>query len=212
MEVAYALLMPIARFAAARKVSPNLFSWGCFAIGLGSGIGAALSAIPLAGALSLAAGCCDILDGMVARLEGIASDAGEMLDAVVDRYSELFFLSGLCIAYRHSVAGLILVQGALVGSLLVSYSQAKAEAMVVSIARGWMRRPERVSYLGVGAILSMMEPRDPLLIALALVAIFANLTAARRFVTMYATLRNRPAAAAPLTLSAPEERHSERVA
>jgi CDP-diacylglycerol---glycerol-3-phosphate 3-phosphatidyltransferase len=212
MEVAYTLLMPIARFAASRNVSPNLFSWGCLTIGLGSGIGAALGAIPMAGALSLAAGCCDMLDGMVARLEGVASDAGEMLDAVVDRYSELFFLSGLCIANRHSVAGLVLVQAALIGSLLVSYSQAKAEAMVVSIARGWMRRPERVSYLGVGAILSMREPRYPLLIALALVAIFANLTALRRFVTIHAALRNRPPVTAPTALSAPEERPSERVA
>jgi phosphatidylglycerophosphate synthase len=193
MEVTYALLMPVARLAASRRVSPNFFSWGCFASGLASGIAAGSGAIPLAGFLALAAGCCDMLDGMVARLGGIASDAGEILDAVVDRYSEFFFLSGLSIAYRHSLTVLLLVQAALLGSFLVSYSQAKSEAMAVSIPPGWMRRPERVSYLGAGALLSVMEPRYPLLVALTLVAIFANATAARRFVTLYGTVRSRSA-------------------
>ena len=74
---------------------------------------------------------------------------------------------------------------------MVSYSQAKADAMAVAIPRGWMRRPERVSYLGAGALVSVMEPRYPLLVALALVALFANATAVRRFLAMYRTLRTR---------------------
>ena len=106
MEVTYALFTPITRYAASRMVSPNVFSWSCLAIGLGSGVSAAYGAISLAGALSLLAGCCDMLDGMVARLRGIASEAGEVLDGAVDRYSELFFLSGLCIAYRHSAGAM----------------------------------------------------------------------------------------------------------
>ena len=203
MEFAYSLLLPVATLAAAHRLSPNLFSWGCLCIGLGSGIAAALGEIPLAGALSLTAGCCDVLDGMVARLEGVASDAGEVLDAAIDRYSEFFFLAGLCIAYRHSISAMVLVQVALIGSLLVSYSQAKAEAMAVSVPSAWMRRPERVSYLGAAALLTLVEPHYPLLVALALVAVFANATVIYRFFALYSALKTRPAVDAGLPASDP---------
>ena len=45
--------------------------------------------------LSLVSSACDALDGMVARETGTASDAGEVLDAAVDRYAELFFFGGV---------------------------------------------------------------------------------------------------------------------
>jgi CDP-diacylglycerol--glycerol-3-phosphate 3-phosphatidyltransferase len=197
MTATYSLLMPIAKCAASHRVSPNVFSWGCFSIGLASGIAAALGQIALAGALTLSAGCCDALDGMVARLEGIASDAGELLDAAIDRYSEFFFLSGLCIAYRHSILAIVLVQGALMGSLLVSYSQAKAEAMAIPVPSAWMRRPERVSYLGIAALLTLVAPQYPLLVTLTVVGAFANATAARRFFALHSVLRKRLPAPLP---------------
>src|SRR4026209_1017271 len=78
---------------------------------------------------------------MVARLRGIASEAGEVLDAAVDRYSEFFFLDRLCIWYRSHVGAMVLVLTALLGSFMVSYSQAKADAMQVRIPAYWMRRP-----------------------------------------------------------------------
>jgi|HubBroStandDraft_6_1064221.scaffolds.fasta_scaffold182767_4 phosphatidylglycerophosphate synthase len=133
----------------------------------------------------------------------MASDAGEVLDAAVDRYAEFFFLAGLCIYYRHHVWAMLLVQAALLGSMLMSYSQAKAEAMDVSIPRAWMRRPERAAYLGSGAFLSPIvtqwfEPGQPmpshylLLFAVTLVAVFANGAAIRRFRALYVTLKVRP--------------------
>jgi CDP-diacylglycerol---glycerol-3-phosphate 3-phosphatidyltransferase len=198
MEFAYWLLSPVGRLATWLKVSPNFFSWTCLVLGIGSGITAGVGAVPLAGALSLVSAVCDALDGMVARSRGIASDAGEVLDAVVDRYSEFFFLAGLCIYYRHEPWAMVLVEGAMLGTWLVSYSQAKAEAMQVRVPSGWMRRPERAAYLGSGAFLSPIvtvwfEAGDPtplhypLLAALTLVAILANATAIRRFLVLYQT-------------------------
>lgn len=200
MEFAYWLLTPIGRWAAYLKLSPNLFSWTCLFLGLLSGVAAAFGAIPLAGGLSIVSALFDTLDGMVARSRGIASDAGEVLDAAVDRYTEFFFLAGLCIYYRHEPWAMVLVQAALLGSFLVSYSQAKAEALRVDIPKGWMRRPERAAYLGGGAFLSPIitvwfEAGDPaplhypLLFAVLLVAIFANATAIRRFVVLYRALK-----------------------
>lgn len=203
MEFAYWLLGPIGRLAAYFQLSPNLFSWICLALGLGSGIAAALGSVPLAGGLSIVSALFDTLDGMVARSRGIASEAGEVLDAAVDRYTEFFFLGGLCIYYRHEPWAMVLVQAALLGSFLVSYSQAKAEAMHVDIPKGWMRRPERAAYLGGGAFLSpivtvWLEAGDPmpmhypLLCAVLLVAIFANATAIRRFVVLYTAMKGTP--------------------
>ena len=141
MDFAYGLLMPAARLMALRGLSPHLLSWSCLGLGLASGVSVALGSLWLGGALALAAGSCDALDGMVARLRGVASEAGEVLDAAVDRYSEFFFLAGLCIWYRSHVGAMVLVLTALLGSFMVSYSQAKADAMQVRIPAYWMRRP-----------------------------------------------------------------------
>jgi phosphatidylinositol phosphate synthase len=189
MDFAYGLLMPAARLMALRGLSPHLLSWSCLGLGLASGVSVALGSLWLGGALALAAGSCDALDGMVARLRGVASEAGEVLDAAVDRYSEFFFLAGLCIWYRSDVGAMVLVLTALLGSFMVSYSQAKADAMQVRIPAYWMRRPERVSYLGGAALLSPLEPRYLMLAVLALVAILANVTVVRRFVVMSSLLR-----------------------
>jgi phosphatidylglycerophosphate synthase len=62
-------------------------------------------------------GLLDSVDGMVARLSGVASDAGEVLDAAIDRYVEFFFLAGLIIYYREQPALQLLALLALLGVL-----------------------------------------------------------------------------------------------
>ncbi len=202
IEFAYWLLGPVARLAAGLELSPNVPSWTCLILGIGSGIAAGAGAIPLAGALIITSAIFDMLDGMVARFRGIASDAGEVLDAAVDRYTEFFFLAGLCVYYRHRLWAMAIMQAALLGSMLVSYSQAKAEAMHIDASRCWMRRPERAVYLGGGAFLSPMitiwleagEPQPvhyPLLVAALMVAVFSNVAAIRRFMALYAIVKIR---------------------
>jgi phosphatidylglycerophosphate synthase len=197
VELAYYALLPVVRLAVARKVSPNVSSWMCLTVGLGAGLAAALDAISLAGGLLIVSGVFDMLDGMLARSRGIASEAGEILDAAVDRYTEFVFLAGLGLYYRQQWWALLLVLAALIGSMLVSYSQAKAEAVHADVSRAWMRRPERAVYLGAAALLSPVftgwldagSPKPlhvPLLVALVLVAILTNAAAIRRFTLLYA--------------------------
>lgn len=203
MEFAYWLLSPIGRLATSLQLSPNVFSWTCLFLGFCSGVAAAFGSISLAGGLGIISALFDTLDGMVARSRGVASDSGEVLDAAVDRYTEVFFLAGLCVYYRFEPWAMVLVQAALLGSFMVSYSQAKAEALNVhSIPKGWMRRPERAAYLGGGAFLSPLitnwfeagQPLPlhyPLLFAVLLVAIFANATAIQRYVVLYRALKTK---------------------
>jgi CDP-diacylglycerol--glycerol-3-phosphate 3-phosphatidyltransferase len=149
-------------------------------------------------------GLLDSVDGMVARMSGVASDAGEILDAVIDRYVEFFFLSALVIYYREipilQAAALL----ALLGSFMVTYSTTKAEALGLMPPRGSMRRPERAVYLTLGATLSTVSiplletPAEssnpigyPMAVALVLVAVAANISSIRRFWSIAKAVRVR---------------------
>jgi CDP-diacylglycerol---glycerol-3-phosphate 3-phosphatidyltransferase len=112
------------------------------------------------GALALAVGSTfDALDGIVARQQGIESDAGEVLDAVLDRYADALPLAGLILYYRQSSAAILLIMLAWVGSFAVSYVRAKAEAMSVEVPGGLMRRQERLLYLGVALLVGPYLPK-----------------------------------------------------
>ncbi|GAC1579304.1 MAG: hypothetical protein NVS3B20_26110 [Polyangiales bacterium] len=156
---------------------------------------------------------CDALDGMVAREQGVASDAGEVLDAAVDRYTEFYFLTGLIVYYRSNVYLLGLALLSLVGSFLVSDSTAKAEALGVAPPKGIMRRHERSAYLIAGAALSPLSalllelpPRFPfhpmvgvpMALALLIVGVASNASAAHRFASIARSVRAREVPAPPL--------------
>jgi CDP-diacylglycerol---glycerol-3-phosphate 3-phosphatidyltransferase len=145
---------------------------------------AAFGWLPAAGACLLFGAAFDGLDGIVARERGLSSDAGEVLDAVVDRYADAAPLVGLAVFYRASVPALLVVLFALLGSMLVSYVRAKSEAMGLSLPGGLMRRHERIAYLTAGLLLgplwhiaSIPLPMPLTLLAVAVVALVSNLAA-----------------------------------
>lgn len=107
-----------------------------------------------AGALILFAGLFDMLDGQVARLGNMKSDYGAMFDSVLDRYSELFTFLGICyyLIAKHYLLGSLFAFIALIGSMMVSYTRARAEGLGVESKGGLMQRPERVVLLGVSAL------------------------------------------------------------
>lgn len=130
----------------------------------------------------------DAFDGIVARELGVSSDAGEVLDATIDRYADAAPLIGLAVFYRASEWQMVVPLVALMGSMMVSYSRAKAEAMRVSLAPGLMRRHERIAYLGVallvGPLLSPLLPelegivQLPTIVIVGFVAVMSNVAAA----------------------------------
>lgn len=209
MEMAYWWLQPMGRALVAAHVTPNMISWASLAFGLLAGVCLAFGHFGFGGAFALVSGFLDSLDGMVARLTGASSDAGEVLDATVDRYAEGFFISGLVIYYRDIPVLQILALLALMGSFMVSYSSAKAEALHVDPPKGSMRRPERALYLTLGAILSPITiaeyeyVRDypiaigfPMVIALGLIAVLANASAIERMAAIAKEMRRRESDAA----------------
>ena len=147
--------------------------------------------VTLAGAVIIVFSTFDMLDGQVARLGGMVSRFGALYDSVLDRYCELFTLGGIAF-YMLMVGypiGALVTFLALVGSIMVSYVRARAEGVGLECKVGFMQRPERVVVTAIGClacgITGMCVPNSQiaiyiLVIAMAVIAVFANITAFAR--------------------------------
>ncbi len=211
MQMGYWALDPIGRVLAASGVSANAVSASALVLGLGAGVAIAMGHFGVAAALAGVGALCDALDGMVARHTGTASDSGEVLDATIDRYVDFAFLAGLVIHESDDPLRMALALAAILGSFMVSYATAKAEAMGIDAPRGAMRRPERALYLTLGAAFcpfgalwaSRGGPRwaaeAPMIAATVLVAVVSNVSAVRRLASVARALQARriPAPAPP---------------
>jgi soluble lytic murein transglycosylase len=131
-----------------------------------------------AGGLLLLAGLCDLLDGALARVSGQVTAFGAFLDSVIDRYSDLIVLLGIVVFFARTPhgRGALVAMAGLVGSVMVSYTKARAESIGVECNVGFMERPERMICLVAGALLDLLEP------AVWVLAVLSNLTALQRIV------------------------------
>ncbi|MGA2489845.1 MAG: CDP-alcohol phosphatidyltransferase family protein [Anaerolineales bacterium] len=172
---------PIAEFLNHLGIRPNTVTLIGLAGTIGCSVLIALGHMTWAGILLLVMGPVDAMDGALARLRNEASDWGAFVDAVTDRYSELFLFLGFLIYYMLHVnaTGIVLAYLAAAGSVLVSYVKARADASKLDANVGLLTRVERYLILIPGLIFSSLYP--PLaLIALIIIAIFANVTALQR--------------------------------
>jgi len=186
IEAFHWVLRSIGRGVARSGVSPDTLTLISLVISSLSLPLAAYGKLASSGAALLFGAAFDALDGIVAREQGVSSDSGEVLDAVVDRYADAAPLVGLAVFYRASVPALLVVLSALLGSMLVSYVRAKSEAMGLALPGGLMRRHERIAYLTVGLLLGPLVPlasvqvAAPLtLLVVAVIGVVSNLAAAQ---------------------------------
>ena len=147
------------------------------------------SLVGIAGLVLILSSLFDMLDGQVARLGNMQSTFGAMYDSVLDRYSELVTLGGICYMLMEGgyFVGSVITFAALVGSLMVSYVRARAEGLGIECKEGLMQRPEREVVTCLGAIAcgiygsnAETPAFDPMLIvivAMGLIALLANITA-----------------------------------
>ena len=154
-----ALTGPVARALIRGGVHPNAITTLGTVVVIGSGIAFSYGAIRLGGVLLLASGVFDILDGQVARQGGKTTTFGAFYDSTLDRVGEGAVFSGLIFYFLTGpipsefvvpavAAGLL----ALVASLLVSYTRARAEALGVECRVGIASRAERILLLGLPAL------------------------------------------------------------
>lgn len=131
----------------------------------------------LAPLLMLASGLLDALDGALARLYGEATSFGGFFDSLLDRYADAVILCGIILGGLTEVSwGL----AALVGSMLVSYARARAEAAGVKMESvGLAERAERMVLLALASFLSFVW-LDALCWAVLVLAVLTNLTVIQR--------------------------------
>lgn len=167
-EASQRILDAIVRLLARLNPNPNLLS----VIGLGINVLAALlygyGQFFYAGLVMIFANIFDLLDGRVARLTGRVTKFGAFLDSSLDRLSDMLVFLGIIIFYSrdteyHSTLYAALTGAALIGSVMVSYTSARAESLIPKCDVGFLRRPERVVLLIIGSLTVWPESSSPFL-------------------------------------------------
>lgn len=167
-QLVYQLVNPAIKFFIKIGVTPNMITTAgllinvlaavIFIIGAEFGTRQDHRYIAYAGATILFAGLMDMLDGRLARVSQSASKYGALYDSVLDRYSEMVMFLGICyylISHNYFLSSLFAFV-AMIGSIMVSYTRARAEGLGVNCSVGLMQRPERILIVGVSAILCGM--------------------------------------------------------
>ncbi len=142
---------------ARRSINPNLLTVIGVSINVLCGVMFGLGHFFWAGIILIVANVFDMLDGSVARLTGRVTRFGAFLDSSLDRLSDMAAFVGLMVFYArdteyHSTLYVFLAGAAMVGSVLVSYASARAESLIPKCDVGFLRRPERVVLLIIGAL------------------------------------------------------------
>lgn len=220
-QMIYVVIHPLVKFLIKLGLTPNavtliglvlnILVTAIFIEGAEKGNRGELSYIGWAGAMVLFAGVFDMLDGQVARLGKMSSSFGALFDSVLDRYSELVLFLGICyyLISHHYFYSSLFAFIAMIGSLMVSYTRARAEGLGVECKEGLMQRPERVITIGVTAIacgitayfiggdykvylpgttIQVFETISVFTIPLTIMAVLTNYTAFKRLIDAKAAL------------------------
>jgi CDP-diacylglycerol--glycerol-3-phosphate 3-phosphatidyltransferase len=172
------LVDPIARALRRLGISPNWIT----VLGLAANVLVALlitrGYLRLGGVLTILANLFDAFDGALARVSGQTSSFGAFLDSTLDRFSEAVVYLGLLIYFgqRGGRTEIILIYATVVGSLMVSYTRARAEGLGLECKVGLLTRAERVCLLIVGLVAGVMPWM------LGVLAVLTNLTVVQRVV------------------------------
>ena len=188
----YAIIEPVARWLVRRGVHPNAISIMGFVATLAAAWLYSQDHVRTAGFFVLLGGLLDIFDGRVARISGLASKFGSFFDSTLDRISEIAMYIGLITLYNGYILDaadiwmIYVIALALGGSLMVSYTRAKAEALGFDCTVGLMQRAERIVLLGLGSLIFGLAWGGVVLSAIIIVvAVLTNFTAVHRIVWVY---------------------------
>jgi len=196
------MLTSQAKFTHKIGLTPNKISTIGFILALASAVAFALTTpqyswlLILAVVFLLASGFCDTLDGIVARIFGQTTVFGGFYDSILDRYADAAVYVAIIVAglsnpvwgyFWGSVWGL----SALVGSIMVSYTRARAETVGIKMESiGIAERAERMLILAVFSIIAFFW-LPAFGYGIALLAVLANFTVIQRVVYVYKTLKKK---------------------
>lgn len=177
-------------FCARVKVSPNVLTFLGFLAGLDAGILFLLGRPVWAGAAIVLCGALDVLDGQVAARTGRRTKYGALLDSTLDRYAEFFMYFGLAYLFRGGWL-LWVPLWAFLGSVMVSYTRARAEGLGFECREGFMQRAERLVLMALAALAGppLGAFKEAMTAVLLLIALMSNVTAVQRLLLVRALER-----------------------
>ena len=167
-------------------INPNYLTFLGFVMSIVTAYAFASGHFRAAGVILIVAGLFDMVDGEVARETDSETPFGAFFDSVMDRYSDLIMYLGLIIWYGREdrMTYVVLVGVVMMGSVLTSYTRARAESLIPQCKVGFLERPERIVLLIIGCIYYM----DPVLWV---IAILSNWTVVHRILYTRARMRGR---------------------
>lgn len=173
------LSKPLTAALGRTRITPNQLTVIGLMLTMGASVLIWTDNFVLAGIVFTLGSFCDMLDGAVARLSEKVTPMGAFLDSVFDRVGEGIILTAIALVYARD--GNLWVVGAafvtMIGSFLVSYTRARAEALGLECKVGLMTRPERLVLLGAGLFL---ERFGVLAIVMYILAVLTAVTVVQR--------------------------------
>ncbi|HEY7021539.1 MAG TPA: CDP-alcohol phosphatidyltransferase family protein [Ktedonobacterales bacterium] len=182
-EFAERLVRPLASLG----LTPNMATFLGFLFSCVTAVVLATGNLRIGAVMVLLSGAFDMVDGALARVRNQKTTFGAFFDSTLDRYSEAVVLLGLIVfaltapalPQRNWIVALAYVAG--IGSLMVSYTRARAEGLGLDAKSGLLARPERVILLAAGLLIG---GQDWLLWTLLALAAASVLTSIQRIVAV----------------------------
>jgi phosphatidylglycerophosphate synthase len=175
-DAAQFILKHIVRALSLSHIHPNFLTAIGLAINIVAAVLFAKGYFWEAGWVVVGAGLFDMVDGRVARITNTVTAFGAFFDSVVDRYSDMALYMGLLVYYARAERFFYVVLVALVmaGSVMISYTRARAESLIPTCKVGFLERPERIVLIIIGALWNRMAP------VLWIIAVLSNITVIHR--------------------------------
>ena len=186
-NISQPFLLPIVKILDSWGIHPNIVTLTCLMGFLISSIFIAYGKLLLGGIFLLLFAPLDAIDGLLARYSKKVTSFGAFLDSTLDRYGEIFLFLAFTYYFlnQNSIYGVILSFLAITGSLMVSYTRARAEGVGFNCKIGLLTRFERIFLLIVALIFDLCIP------LLVFIAIFTHFTALQRIIHVYKTYKTK---------------------
>ena len=155
----------IVRALALSRIHPNVLTFLGLLINIWAAFLLAGGRFQAAALVVIGAGLFDMVDGRVARETNRVTRFGGFFDSVLDRYSDLALLMGLLVYYAiiNRFFYIVLTAIVMTGSVMVSYTRARAENTIPKCKVGFLERPERLVLLIIGSLTAAGDPSNPFL-------------------------------------------------
>src|SRR5947209_8635129 len=187
---------PAVSFLARNRVSPNTNTTAGTLVTVAAGAVYASGHIMTAGWIMAVTAFFDVIDGEVARRTGRCTVFGAFYDSTLDRVADGALMAGLTVFYatnpiHHNIYMMVVCLLGIVGTFLVSYTRARAEALGIDAKVGVMQRPERIVLLSVPqALFGLFWNGWVLMGIIVLLTVTAWITAVQRIAFVYRATRH----------------------